>query len=221
MGLFDHFSPTARRERALRRAIRKSSDKHALSSERLHALSALRDDGGDDAVLGMLRRFSFSYEKSIQDEQEKEWVYHVLCELGSRRVLPALRLYLKESAAVAWALRVLGEIADLAQLREVLRELCEQNDNGYARDPDKKIQLLHFMGERRDPVVAGLLVPYLQDMNEGVRYRAAEALLAQGGQEALAALRPVLLGQAEESLRIRARIAEGLAQVDAMYPSNE
>ena len=218
MGLSSFFSKDGRSERALKKNMQRAVEKHAQSIDRFKALEALRDDGSDEATLDLLRRFSLQYDKSIEDEQEKEWVYQVLCEKGDK-VLGPLRRYMRETETLAWALKVLERAAQGDAFREILGALCEQNDNSYTRDPQKKIQLLHFMGEHRDPHLAALLVPYLEDMNEGVRYTAVDALLAQRNQEvAVAPLVRLMLSEAEESRRVKTRIAEGLAQLGYPIP---
>jgi hypothetical protein len=94
---------------------------------------------------------------------------------------------MRESDTLAWALKVLEHIAKGEELRDTLRVLCEQNDNSYVRDPSKKTQLVHFMGEHRDPAIAELLSQYLEDIDEGVRFKAVEALLHQGQPEVVSA----------------------------------
>lgn len=210
MGLSDFFSKDARSVRALRKQIQRATDKRAQSPDRWKALETLRDDGSPEAILGLLRRFSFVYDKSIEDEQEKEWVYQTLLDLGAR-ILPELRRYMLATETLAWPLKVLEGLTSGDEFRAVLRELCERNDNSYVRDPTKKIQLVHFLGEHRDPVLAQLLVPYLEDVDEGVRFKAVEALLHQRNQEvALQPLLNLLLQPSEESRRIKIRIVEGL-----------
>ncbi|MCS6912570.1 MAG: HEAT repeat domain-containing protein [Myxococcales bacterium] len=218
MRLSSYFSREGRSERALKKNLQRAVDKHAQSPDRLRALEALRDDGSPEAILGLMRRFSMRYDKSIEDEQEKEWVYQVLCGMGER-ILPQLRQYMRETDTLALALKVLEKITHGEQFRQVIAELCEQNDNSYVRDPSKKIQLLHFMGEHRDPELARLLLPYLEDMNEGVRYTAVESLLQQRLPEVtLVPLLRHMLSEAEESRRIKVRIAEGLAQLGQPLP---
>lgn len=219
MGLTDLFSKEARRASNLKRTIARASDKHAQSGDRFAALETLRTDGSPEAILGMLRRFSLTYDKSIEDEQEKEWVYQALSELGGK-VLPELRRYMRESETLGWALKLLEQIAHGDSLRTTLRELCAQNDNSYVRDPGKKMQLVHFMGDHKDPDIAALLVPYLEDIDEGVRFKAVEALLAQGHSDAvLGPIVKLLLSKTEESRRIKVRIVEGLAE--AGWPITE
>ena len=216
MGLADLFSKEARKSRNLSKTIQRANDKHAQSGDRFRALEQLRDEGSPEAIGGMLKRFNFVYDKSIEDEQEKEWVYQALSELGDK-VLPELRKYMRESDTLAWALKVLEHIAKDQVFRDTLRVLCEQNDNSYVRDPNKKMQLVHFMGEHHDPSIAQLLTQYLEDIDEGVRFKAVEALLHQGYAEVIVGpLVTLLLNKKEESRRIKVRIVEGLA--DAGLP---
>jgi HEAT repeat protein len=76
------------------------------------------------------------------------------------------------------------------------------------------MQLLSHLGSLKHPTAAELAAPYLKDMDEGVRYTAAEALLRQKneavGREPLLEL---FTSDAEESLRIRIKIAEGFADL--------
>lgn len=212
MGLADLFSKEARSQRNLQKLIQKASDKHAQPEDRFGAFEQLRQNGGSEAMLGLMRRFSFTYDKSIRDEEEKEWVYHTLVDMGEK-ILPELRRYMKESETLGWALKILEQITKGDTFRETLRTLCDQNDNTYVRDPGKKTQLVHFMGEHRDPEIARMLIPYLEDIDEGVRFKAVEALLHQGQVDVVVApLVQLLLNKSEESRRIKVRIAEGLAE---------
>lgn len=212
MSLADLFSKEARARNNLKKTIARAADKHAQSGDRFRALEQLRDDGSPAAIGGLLRRFSFVYDKSIEDEQEKEWVYQTLAEMGAK-ILPELRAYLRDSDTLSWSLKILEHVAIGAAFHETLQTLCEQNDNSYVRDPSKKIQLVHFMGEHRDPVIAALIVPYVDDVDEGVRFKAVEALLHQGQRELiLAPLVSRLLNKSEESRRIKVRIIEGLSE---------
>jgi hypothetical protein len=213
LGLADLFSKEARSQRNLQKLIQKANDKHAQPEDRFGAFEQLRQNGGSEAILGLMRRFSFTYDKSIRDEEEKEWIYHTLVDMGEK-ILPELRRYMKESETLGWALKILEQIAKGDTFRETLRTLCEQNDNSYVRDPSKKTQLVHFMGDHRDPEIARMLVPYLEDIDEGVRFKAVEALLHQGQPDVVVQpLVRLLLNKSEESRRIKIRIAEGLSEL--------
>jgi len=214
MGLFDLLSKDKRDERARSKNINQAVNKYAQSADRMKALEALADDGSDDALYGLLRRFGMMYDKSIEDEQEKEWVFDTLCS-KARSALPAVKKYLFAAESISWPLRVLDKIAlngdeEIAFVQEVL----ERHEPGYERDPTKKIQLLTHLGSLKHPKAAELAAPYLKDMDEGVRYAAAETLLRQKneavGREPLLEL---FTSDAEDSLRLRLKIAEGFAEV--------
>ena len=80
MGLLDIFNKEARSERAREKNIQRALNKYAQSADRWKALEALREDGSDEALYGLLRRFGMMYDKTIDDEQEKEcelFAFHV------------------------------------------------------------------------------------------------------------------------------------------------
>ena len=91
--------------------------------------------------------------------------------------------------------------------------MLARHEPGYERDPTKKIQLLHHLGafehEKRG---AGLVAPYLEDMDEGVRFAAVEALMRLKREDvAREPLLELFVSDEEESLRIRLEICEGFA----------
>ncbi|MCG5052544.1 MAG: HEAT repeat domain-containing protein [Myxococcales bacterium] len=215
MGLLDIFkSKDERAEKSREKAIARSLNKYAQSPDRLRALEALAQDGSEEALFGMLRRFGFQYDKSIDDEQEKEWVFETLAGKGDKALAP-VRRYLKSADSVSWPLRLLSQIAASRQQEvEVLGEVLERHEPGYERDPTKKIQILTHLGQIKEAGISKLVAPYLEDMDEGVRYAAAEALLRHK-EEATSrtALLTVFVSEGEDSVRLRRRIAEGFADL--------
>src|SRR5688500_2319870 len=111
MGLFDLLSKDKRDERARANNIKKALDKFAQSGDRMRALEALADDGCEEALYALLRRFGVKYDKTIEDEQEKQWVFDTLCEIGAP-ALPAVKRYLASAESISWPLRILDRIAD-------------------------------------------------------------------------------------------------------------
>jgi len=213
MGLFDLLSKEGRKAGALRRSLDKALKKDAQHPDRMRALEILREDASEEAIYGLLKRFSFVYDKTIEDEQEKDWVFHSICDLGEP-AMPMLRKYLNDAASISWPLRILEKVATPDQMQATVVELCERNDNEYVRDPTKKIQLLTFMGEHRDERFSTLLVPYLEDMDEGVRFTTVESLIKQKNETV--SREPLLkhfVKPEEESGRIKIRIAEGFADL--------
>ena len=210
MGVFDMFSKERSRERNAGRAI----NKYAQSPDRLKAMQTLLGDGSPEALYAVMRRFGMLYDKTIDDEQEKEYLFDSLVEKGGV-VLDPLKKYLLAADSISWPLRVLDKVvATKDEVVDVLAEVMKRHEPGYERDPTKKIQLLNHLAALKDKRVPPLVTPYLTDMDEGVRYAAVEALVRQGDEAAAAAtLVEQLTKPEEESLRLRIRIADGFAEL--------
>src|SRR5437763_5413490 len=142
MGVFDLFKREGREHRAREKNISRAVNKYAQSPDRLKALQSLRDDGSDEALYGLMKRFGMMYDKTIEDEQEKEWVFEMLVEKGAA-VLPALKKYMTTADSISWPLRLLDKVVDQREGRiDVIAEVLARHEPGYERDPTKKIQLL-------------------------------------------------------------------------------
>jgi len=221
VGLLDIFNKEARSERAREKNIQRALNKYAQSADRWKALEALREDGSDEALYGLLRRFGMMYDKTIEDEQEKEYVFEVLLSKGANAI-PAIEKYLMTADSISWPLRILDKVADKEREIAVLKKVLERHEPGYERDPTKKQQLLAHLGSLQHPDAAALCAPYLEDMDEGVRYTAAEALLAQAKPEvAVGPLADQFASDKEDSLRIRLRIAEGFVEHGWAVPADK
>ena len=210
MGLLDIFSKERTRERNAGRAL----NKYAQSADRMKALQSLASDGSPEALYAMLRRFGMLYDKTIDDEQEKEWVFETLVAKGGV-VLEPLKKYFLSADSISWPLRLLDKIvATKDEVIDVIAYVMARHEPGYERDPTKKIQLLNHLAGIKSARVTALVVPYLADMDEGVRYAAAETLLSQADEAAASVpLLDVFTSDAEESKRLRIRIADGFAQL--------
>jgi HEAT repeat protein len=214
MGLFDFLSGDGKK--SLAKHVARAKNKDAQHIDRQTSLDVLRDaahDGNAEAMAGLLGRFTIRYDKTIEDEQEKEFVHEELVRCGDK-LLPELQKHLRNADSIAWGLKVLKEIASPDQAWPILQDLCERNDNTYTRDPSKKIQLLDYLGEQEDKRCAEALAPYLEDMDEGVRYTTTEALLRHKEVEvAREPLLKLLTNEKEESRRIKKRILDGFADL--------
>jgi hypothetical protein len=200
-------------EARLRKHAARAKNKDAQSADRFASLEALREDGSPEAITGLLGRYTIRYDKSIEDEQEKEFVFESLCKMGGK-IVPQLQSHLRNADTIAWGLKILTQVASPEEQWPILADLCERNDNTYIRDPSKKIQLLHYLGEQDDPRCGKALVPYLEDIDEGVRFVATEGLLRHKDVEsAREPLLKLLTNPKEESRRIKKRIIDGLADL--------
>lgn len=209
MGIFGFLSKEGRDRRNLEGNVKRAVNKYAQSPDRYKALQALVENGSPDAIYGAIRRFGMMYDKSIEDEQEKEWLFDALVEKGAA-IIPQVERYLQSADSISWPLRLLGKVAAKEHELDVLKRILLRHEPGYERDPTKKIQLLNHLAALKAEEAAALCAPYLGDMDEGVRYAAAEALTRLGREDV--AREPLIehfVADSEESLRVRLQIAEG------------
>jgi HEAT repeat protein len=201
------------KDRALKRAMEKVGNKLVQSPDRYAAMEKLREHGTDDALYALCRRFSLNSLKMVEDLEEKQWVVEVLVAKGETAV-PALRRYMKSSPHVAYPLRILGHLTDKALILEVIDEVLSDEEPGYTRDPEKRIEVIKWLSEWEvgtSDEIATRVIPYLEDFDETVRFAAIEALSNHMTPAAVEALIAAMLRPEEESRRLKGRIATALA----------
>lgn len=198
------------KERALQRTAKRAHNRLSQSADRWGAMEKLRDIGTDEALFLLLKRFSFSSLKSVDDEQEKAWLVQAMTSLDVR-ALPALRRYMKSSGQIAYPLRILENVSSREQALEVIDELLADERPGYTKDPSKRTQIIDWLSEwdrGTDDDAVTRVAPYLADFDESVRFAAAEALSLRCTEEAAEPLVDALLNEKEESGRLKTRIVE-------------
>ncbi len=210
VGLMDLFSSGGKSK--VDKHVKVLTNPYTQSADRYHAMQQLLDDGSTAALVGLMKRFTVVATKSIEDEEEKGWAYRELSGLGSK-VLPALEKFCTESENVAWALRILEDVASEEQEWKVLDAMLERHPPEYARDPKTKLQILTHVAEIDDPAVVDILTRYLGDPDEGVRFFAVEQLVDIGDERAKTPLIARLGEPSEDSIRLRTRILDGLASL--------
>ncbi len=198
------------KDRALQRAIKKAHNKLAQSPDRWAALEKLREEGSEEALYALFKRFSFASTKLSEDEAEKEWVVQTLIAKMDMALAP-MRRYLKNANAISYPLRVMENVARGEKALEIIDEVIEDNEPGYSRDPTKKIDLINFLAEwsgSDDDAVVSRVAPYLEDHDDNVRYAAAECIALRPIEAAAQPLVNALTNEDEESGRLKVRIAE-------------
>lgn len=202
------------KEKSLQRTIDKATNKLAQQADRWSAMERLKEDGSEAALYGLCRRFGITSTRAVEDEQEKNWVVEALVEKGAM-VLAPLRRYLKGAEQLSFALKVLERIVPVPQALEVVDELIAAEPPGYTRHPERRTDLIRWLGEWTaigDDELVKRLVPYLADFDENVRFATIEALAPRDPAKIGAPLIAALLRPEEESGRIKRRIAELLAE---------
>ena len=226
MGLFDFFKEkkpgtAAERPRGGNKDVVRFAEalhKRAQNYDRQEALDGLAKIGTGEAAAALLKRFFFTIEPSITDQDEKEQAYRALVGIGEA-ALPAVRDACAKAESLTWPLRIMRELLDeQAYVGEVLG-LLEKWDTEYDRNPDPKNQLLATLETVKDERIRGAVERFLGDFHEPTRFQAATALLGQDDAAAAGPLARALIR--EEAVRTQNRIAEGLVARGWPIPESE
>lgn len=200
------------KEKALQKTIEKATNKLAQQPDRWGALEKLKDDGTEDALVGLCRRFSVTSMKGVEDEAEKTWVVDTLVGKGTDALAAVVR-YMKTAEELAFPLRVLERIASRDKVLEVADQLFASEPPGYVRMPERRIDLLRWFSEWKpgsDEEVVSRLTPYVTDFDENSRFAAIDGMATRDPAKIAPPLIAALLRPEEESGRIKRAIVEVL-----------
>lgn len=224
MGLFDLLSakksPAAAKkktEREIARLARLVADKMSQNFDRQEAIEQLAGMGTAESAAALLRRFNWSMDPSITDQEEKESAARGIVAAGSV-ALEAIRAYAVNAESLTWPIKILRQIVAAEELVDELLGLLDEFDTEYVRNIEPKRQLLIALEEFASPEVREAIEPFLTDMSEPVRYAAVTTTFACRDPKSLPALVEALAE--EESLRVRNRIALGLSEQGWVVPED-
>ena len=218
MGLFDIFrrkSPAASAAdappvpRGLEKNIKKLLNKYLQPEERWSAVQAVVADQSDAAVDALLQRFTIFIEPSAVDDEEKEYIADALGGRGEN-ILPHLQKALRKQESISWLVRIAGRILPRDGLRDLLLEVLSGFDTEYERNPERKIQLILALADFPEEAIAAGVVPFLEDVNETVRFQTVTTLFAAGCDVVREPMLAAFLK--EESVRVKTAILDGLLQ---------
>lgn len=205
MALFGLFGKKTENSQ-LRKLAERAANKRIQAVDRWEAIQTLSRMGTPEAIEALLPRFTFYVDPSITDQEEKDAAFEAIVSAGDT-ALPAIVAFLRKADSLSWPVKMLDRIASGELVVEKLIEVLAEMDIEYERDPQRKIQILGTLEERRDPRISDAVGRFLEDANETVRFNAVGALLAQEDcEQHRDALARCLC--AEESVRIRNRILE-------------
>ena len=212
MGMFDLFkkkSGPRADDKELARLQKMVSNKLSQNLDREDALRRLVQMASPAAARVLLSRFNWNLDPSIKDNEEKELAVSGIVAAGAP-ALDVIREYCPKATSLTWPLKALRGIVSRHQIEGELLALVDEFDTEYVRNPEPKIQLLQVLSEFHSEDVRTAVQPFLTDMCEEVRFAAVTTVLACGSAEALDSLIEAL--NAEESLRVKNRIATGLVE---------
>jgi hypothetical protein len=207
MGFMDMF--TGGKESQLKRHTKRLSNLNAQVEDRESSAYWLAENGSDQAILGLLGRFSVSYEHQMKDMKEKDLVFSLLKDIGADVVGP-IKTWARTATQFARPLKLVDHFEGAEHVVTLLLEmLLEEND---PFKPEKKRQILIRLAEIVDLRIRDGIQDALRDFDEGIRYAAVEALLAQEHEAVQADLANCIGDDKEDSNRLRVRIAEAFHQ---------
>ena len=184
-----------------------AGDKRAQTYDRMEALQQLADMKTPDAAAALLKRFTFSIDPSITDQDEKDVAFQGVV-LAGKDVVPAVIEFCLKAEALTWPIKILHELLEDDEFEENLLDLLSRFDTEYARNVEPKIQLIQALEDVKSEEVREAVAPFLEDVNETVRFHAVQTTFAQNNPESVAPMVKVL--EAEESVRVKNKVGEGL-----------
>ena len=223
MGLFDIFKSKGgaggdKKSNAAAKWAEPAASKRAQAYDRQEAIQELSKLGTAEAAEALLKRFTFAIEPSITDQEEKELAFEGILKAGKDAIEP-VRAFAAKAEGLSWPMRILKGVLDEEELVDELIVWLSKWDTEYSQFIDPKLQLLEELGDHVNPKIRPVVEPFLQDVNEPARFTAVVAVLAQKEPEGLGPLLTLILD--EESVRVRAKIAEGLAVLGWEIPDGQ
>jgi hypothetical protein len=210
MGLFDFFSKATPESIVAKNAPRIAS-KRTQAPDRWDAIHAVGKLKTPAAVEALLPRFTFFVEPSITDNEEKDEAFRYIVETGAAAIEPTVK-FMARAETLSWPMRILDRVADGERVVGELIKLLEPMGTEYERDPQRKLQLLSALEERKDPRIASAVVRFVGDANDAARFHAIGAILHQSNVEDVRAELAAHLSTKEESVRIKTRLLAAFAE---------
>jgi hypothetical protein len=182
------------------------ADKRAQTYDRADAIRELAGMKSAEAAEVLIKRFTFSIDPSITDQEEKEAAFDAIVAAGKPMVEP-IRAFCARAEVLTWPLRILHAILDDEEYKQELLTLAESFDTEYARNVEPKLQVVAALADVKGDEIHTALERFLDDVNETVRFHAVQSTFSQSRA---ASIEPLLkLLSVEESVRIKNKICEG------------
>lgn len=193
------------------RLVKKVTNAWVQTVERQRALQLLADDGSEEALHGILQRFTFRTEGSIVDEDEKRMAFDFIVAAGPKAIAPIER-YVSENVEVYWPLKALREIAGLDVAVDLMLRVLDKAEKVDTRVNDHKAQLVSNLRDFPHDRIRDRLLSLAEDPNEDVRIQALDGLSTYGSDVALEVIVRRILDP-EESASVKAVVYEQLVEL--------
>jgi len=175
MGLLDFFGGGTPADKA-QKLKAKVTQKYGDAINRQKAIDALGQMGTPEAVAVLLHRFTINVDPGTTDADEKDIVFNQVVSVGKEAVPPIRDFLRRQDQASSWMLKLLDAILPPNEVLEVVCEELDKWGGTYARDPEKKIVMLHYLEGKDSPRIAGIALKVLDDMADDVKLAALKVL---------------------------------------------
>ena len=224
MGLFDFLkrskeddnSGDTKIDKNVARMGRVAADKRAQNYDRMEAIQGLAGIGTADSAAALLKRFGFYIDPSITDQEEKEVAFRGIVAAGQEAIEP-IREFCVKAESFTWPMKMLSELLEEEPYIDELLILLERFDTDYAKKQEPKLQIIaELEGKKREDVRIAV-ERFLDDFDERVRFHTVATLFSQEDESSVEPICQALI--AEESVRVKNRIAEAFASRTWKIPS--
>ena len=140
-----------------------------------------------EAAAALLRRFTFTMDPSITDQEEKDGAYQGVLAAGEAAV-PAIRAFAAKAESLAWPIKLVKALLPEEAYVDELLLWLDRWDTEYAKFIDPKLQILAALEEFKDPKILAKVEPFLEDVNGDARFLAVGTVVAQDNESAVPAL---------------------------------
>src|SRR5947209_476879 len=162
----------------VRRLQKKASAKFGPAENRQGAIEELGALKTEAAVEALLMRYTFRVDPGITDDEEKARVLALIMQAGDVALGP-LKRFISSRDEISWPLRALDGLLPEADVLKFLVEVARKVGGEYSRVPEKKVLLLHALSAHKSPGIPSAVLPFLDDMDDGVQIAAAEVIARQ------------------------------------------
>ncbi len=187
----------------------KVTQKYGDPITRQKAISALGEMKSAEAVAVLMHRFTINVSPDTTDSFEKDNVFELISGMGRDAVQPVKDFLRKSDQATSWALRLLDEVLEPAEVIGAVCDLLTTLGAEYTRDPEKKVVLLNHLEGKSGPRVGATAAVFLQDMSDDVKFAAIKVVAAQKYEPAREGLLELLVHE-ETAKRVQTALIQAL-----------
>lgn len=220
MGLFDFLKKDKgdKTEKEIAKLAKLVSDKMSQNYDRQEAIETLAKMGTAQSAEALLKRFTWTLDPSITDQEEKESAASGIVAAGEEALEP-LRRFCRKAESITWPLKIIRRIVPPERVVDEYLGVLGEFDPDYVRNPEPKIQLLQALEEHPEARVREPVEPFLTDASEPVRFAAVTTLFAVNDEACVSAMAEAFAE--EESLRVRNRVCQGLLDRGWLVPEDD